>query len=313
MKFRSRYEGSGKARDQVSQEAESAYQQRTEKIASLERFITAETDRIMQGPATGDHLDCLFDTLLLWADQSTLLQKTDNHTGKAVRKWLLATLSSNLLKITEIAHDYTPQKYAKVKQWIASLADQVVIDYSGEHIEKINNHHYWAAWAVITAAAVLDDENLYSWAENIFILAMDQVEEGGYLPNELRRASRATLYHNYALAPLVGVAAFLRANGTDPFKYNDQALARLTSRVVHSVSTTNSFASKTGVKQIKYDLTGKGRITWVTLYMTIADLGPAELAKKCQTISESKFPLRSTRLGGDLRFIFLTKTGNNQQ
>lgn len=307
MEFRSRYEGSGKARDVINPQADQAYREATKSINELQKFVAQTTDRIIQKHARQDDVDCLIKTLVQWANQSTLLEKTDNLAGMAVRKWTLASLSSNLLKVWNILQEHgAPQDITRIRTWINTMADTVVSNYSNIPLKRINNHHYWAAWAVMTSAALLDRDDLYSWSKSMFATAMGQINSDGYLPNELRRNSRATLYHNYALAPLVGIAVFLDANGTNPFTFNDQALARLTAKVMESVDEKGqNLMQITGSEQKDTDLTVNGQLAWLAMYTTIADRGPTDVAEHCHHLITSGLTLRATRLGGDLEYLYL--------
>ncbi|MCM2681219.1 alginate lyase family protein [Echinimonas agarilytica] len=299
--FRSRYEGSGKARDQVNLKATQAYENQSQSITDFQKFVAKKVDLIVargRGKAT---MNCLLSNLDDWAENSDLLRPTDNHTGKAVRKWTLASVSSSLLKIDQLASDYDSKKYTKVKTWVGQMADQVVIDYSDRPLKKINNHDYWAAWGVITTAALLNREDLYVWSRNVFNTAMGQVDSEGFLANELRRASRAAMYHNYAVTPLVGIAAFLKVNGDDPASYHEDALDRLVNTVVVGVTNPKVFRQKTGVSQIDYDYLKNGRMSWLAIY---PDVSPNTSNADLVMLKKNAKPLASTRMGGDLTIIY---------
>ena len=300
LTFHSRYEGSDSARDKVNKKAELDYEEMTKSIRQLQFFVSKITDDIVTRSKTLDSLHCLFDGLLDWKNNSSLIEPTDNHSGKAVRKWTLAAISSSLLKLNIILDKHEPKKYAEVKVWLTDLAELVVKDYSNRPIKKINNHDYWAAWSVITTSAILDRADLYNWSKLVFRTAMQQVDSDGFLPNELRRQTRATMYHNYALMPLVGIAAFLDANNDKPFSYNQNALERLYSVVINSVHDPLLFERETGHKQIEYNFFESGRLSWLAIYSAIGDVD-----ENVKDMIEKVKPLVSSRLGGNLAIIYL--------
>lgn len=303
--FRSRYEGSDSARDQINVQAEQDYSQKTNRFTDLQRFLASETDAIIKSGQDNGRIDCILRTLIRWQETGDLLQPTENHTGKAIRKWTLAAISANLLKINHFAEEYDAPTFAVVKIWVGALADQVVRDYSDLPLKKINNHAYWAAWAVMTSAALLDRKDLFSWSKQMFSTAMSQVNDQGFLPNELRRKSRACLYHNYALTPLVGIAAFLQANDQDPFLPGKGALQRLAGVVLEGINDQELFAGVTGVQQVPYNLHFHGRLSWLAIYSTLDySFSQKMRAKFVRTIAES-MPLKSSRMGGDLGFLYL--------
>lgn len=304
--FRSRYEGSGHARDRVNPKAEQAYIHATVQCTQFEKFLATQTDAIIKGKTGGKTLECILTTLLSWAENSDLLGQTKNHTGKAVRKWTLAAISSNLLKIDAVASSYDANRYRRIKEWIAQLADQVVLDYSGLPPQKTNNHSYWAAWAVMSSAALLDRQDLFRWSQQIFIQAMNQIDDKGFLPNELRRRSRARLYHNYALTPLVGIAAFLQANDVNPFTFNNKGLARLATTVLRSLDDPDYFTQAAGAVQDEYDLKIKGRLSWLAIFSTLQHDALQTSLPELSLACEKFLPLKSHRLGGDMGFIYCT-------
>lgn len=303
--FRSRYEGSGQARDQLNVAAEQAYLDKNKPLIELQRFLAKETDAIIKGKADQESLDCVLQTLLMWAKESDLLQQTNNHTGKAARKWTLAAISSNLLKIDHMAEQYDAKSFSLIKVWVARLAEQVVADYSDISLKKTNNHSYWAAWAVMTSAALLDREDLFVWSKQMYSTAMGQVNNKGFLPNELRRKTRAGLYHNYALTPLMGIAAFLKANNVDPFQFNNNALLRLSDVVIESIDNLNIIEREAGAKQVPYNLKSKGRLSWLAIYRTLGDFSSRENSLRIEKLCYDLVPLKSSRMGGDVGFIYL--------
>ncbi len=303
--FRSRYEGSNSARDQINVRAEQDYTEKTKPFIDLQQFLASETDAIIKSGQDNGRIDCILRTLISWKKTGDLLQPTKNHTGKAIRKWTLAAISANLLKINHLAEEYNASKFAVVKIWVGALADQVVRDYSDLPLKKINNHAYWAAWAVMTSAALLDRKDLFSWSKQMFSTAMNQVNDRGFLPNELRRKSRALLYHNYALTPLVGIAAFLQANDQDPFLPGKGGLQRLTGVVLEGINNQELFAKVTGVPQVPYDLYLHGRLSWLAIYFTLDHSFSKKMRAKLARIREKSMPLKSSRMGGDLGFLYL--------
>jgi poly(beta-D-mannuronate) lyase len=305
MVFRSRYEGSDSARDQINPKAEKEYTAKTRPFTELQSFMARETDEIIKHGIDRRRMDCIFNALISWKTDSDILLPTRNHTGKAVRKWTLATISANLLKINRLAEQYDRDKFNIIKNWIRKLGEQVIRDYSGITQEKSNNHIYWAAWSVMVSAVLLNREEMFAWAAKIYSMAMNQIDEHGFLPNELRRKSRARLYHNYALAPLVGIAAFLKANNYDPLSTNKGALKRLVNRVVATIDNPQIFTLATGVRQAPYNMHIKGRLSWLAIYLDLDDSLSPEKYRELTGICLESLPLKSRRLGGDIGFLYL--------
>lgn len=300
LAFVSRYQGSDKARDTVNKQAEKVYKESTKATRDLQLFVSKKTDDILIRGNVLVGSDCILDALIDWKNNSSLLEDTENKTGIAVRKWTLSAISSSLLKINNILNQYHHDKYLEVKVWLENIAEKVIVDYSGRPLNKVNNHDYWAAWSVMATAGLLNRDDFYLWAKSVYITAMGQVGPQGFLANELRRQTRAAMYHNYALTPLVGVAAFMRANGDDPLTVNDGALYRLYSVVIQSTLDSAIFEEKTGHTQIDYDFFSSGRMAWLAIYRTLVgeDKSMTKLIDKAR-------PLSSSRLGGNLELVYM--------
>jgi poly(beta-D-mannuronate) lyase len=99
--------------------------------------------------------DCVVNGLDAWARAGALTAVAKNHTGKSMRKWALATLSSSWLQLKfSPAHplDRQQQKAADVEHWLSHLADLTVADWRDLPLKRVNNHSYWAAWAIMATA-----------------------------------------------------------------------------------------------------------------------------------------------------------------
>jgi hypothetical protein len=62
----------------------------------------------------------------------------------------------------------------------------------------------------MAASVALNRQDLFNWSVKEYRIAAGQIEADGTLPNERKRRERAAAYHNYALQPLVMIAALRR-------------------------------------------------------------------------------------------------------
>ncbi|MCG8609293.1 MAG: alginate lyase family protein, partial [Pseudomonadales bacterium] len=210
LNFRSKYEGSQTARDQLNKAAYKDYKTKTQDINQFEKRTNKLIDQFMNSGQT-KLLHCAVSGLRQWATAGALLSKDSNHTGRAIRKWVLGSVSGAYLRL----------KFSKsnplaglnndtdvIESWFTALAEQVIDDWDSPPLEKMNNHEYWAAWAVMSTSISLNRHDMFLWAIQQYLIAMGQITEEGYLPNELKRETRGLAYHNYSLNPLTMIAAF---------------------------------------------------------------------------------------------------------
>lgn len=301
LKFPSKYEGSDSARDDLNPKAYARYKQATAGINQMEKQVNAMvTHYLRHGDAAS--LRCSLDWLWAWARAGALEQPTTDHTGKSVRKWALASFASAWVRLKFSPSrplDVAPEKVRDIEPWLEDLTRQVVDDWRDQPLEKINNHEYWAAWAVMASAVALDRRDWFDWAVGQYRIAAKQVDRDGFLPNELKRDTRALAYHNYALGPLTMIAAFARANGVDLAPEGNRALDRLARRVLAGVDDPRPFEARTGRKQRLDELQEGSKFAWLEPYCW---LNRCEGAVSKRVIALR--PIKAYRLGGNLTELF---------
>lgn len=299
--FRSKYEGSDKARATLNEESEKAFREATKDITTLERGISKVVMQYMRD-GRPEQLDCALNMLTTWAEADALESTEFNHTGKSMRKWALGSMASAYLRLK--FSDSQPladrqQQAQVIERWFSKLGEQVVSDWSNLPLDKVNNHSYWAAWSVMATAVATDRRDLFDWAVKEFKVAANQVDKDGFLPNEVKRRQRALAYHNYALPPLAMIASFAQANGVDLRQENNAALKRLAERVLDGVKDPDDFASRGGQKQDMEDLRKDPKYAWLEPYCSLYACTPDVLEQK-----HEKQPFKTFRLGGDLTRVY---------
>lgn len=294
MAFGSKYAGSGKSRDRLNPFALLRYRHATADIDAFEKGLAANTDRHVRGEPGA--AACALAWLHAWAAADALAGEA-NAQGKAVRKWAVAAAAFHFLKIRD-AWGLDPAQAKAVRAWIARRADQVVADHAAIDPARMNNHLYWAAAAVAASAVVADRPDLLAWAEAVFGRAAAAIDADGVLATEMARGSRALEYHNYALAPLVMIAATGQANGHDLLALNDCALCRLATRVDAGLRNPDWFAARAGKAQETDAVDGK-LVPWVVPLSALCP-GDARLRELAARIG----PASSRRLGGNLTDLY---------
>jgi poly(beta-D-mannuronate) lyase len=298
LQFRSKYEGSDKSRSTFNASSDQAFRDATKDITTMERNTSKVVMQYMRD-GRPEQLDCALNMLTTWAKADALESTDFNHTGKSMRKWALGSMSSSYLrlKFSESHPLATRQQDAQViEAWFSKLGDQVVSDWNNLPLDKTNNHSYWAAWSVMSTSVATNRKDLFDWSVKEFKIAANQIDQQGFLPNELKRKQRALAYHNYALPPLAMIASFAQANGVDLRPENNGALKRLGDRVLAGVKDSGSeFQAKDGEKQDMTDLKTDMKFAWLEPYCSLYDCAPDTLEQK-----HKMQPFKNFRLGGDL-------------
>ncbi|MGE8469254.1 MAG: mannuronate-specific alginate lyase [Pseudomonas putida] len=301
LQFRSKYEGSDKARATLNRDSEQAFRDSTKEITTLERGVAKMVNQYMRDGRPAQ-LDCTLAWLGTWARADALMSTNYNHTGKSMRKWALGSMSGSWLRLKFSNSQPLAAHQAQaelIEKWFARLAEQTVRDWSGLPLAKINNHSYWAAWSVMATAVATDRRDLFDWAVKEYKVGANQVDDQGFLPNEVKRKQRALAYHNYALPPLAMIASFAKANGVDLRRENNFALQRLGEGVLAGARDPRHFAERAGEKQDMKDLKVDSKYAWLepwcALYQCVGDT----LERK-----HGMQPFDSFRLGGNLTRVY---------
>lgn len=301
LDFTSKYAGSDSARATLNPQAEREFHVQTKAITQLEKVVS----QVVTGFAHDGNparAECVVSGLDAWARADALTATTKNHTGKSMRKWALATLSSSWLQLKySPAHPLQTHKdaVAEVERWLGRLGDLTVADWRDLPLARVNNHSYWAAWAIMATAVVTDRRDLFDQSLAMYRTAANQVDSEGFLPNELRRKQRAFSYHNYAIEPLVMIALFARSNGVNVMAENNNALQRLGERTIAGFTAADAFAKKAGVPQDLAFTRQASSFAWLEGWCSLEHCDNA-LTHRLAVLR----PLHSTRLGGDLSWLF---------
>ena len=308
LDFPSKFQGSDKARDDLNKAADAEYKRRIAPIRNFERGFNQQVEDYMRAGHAGS-LECAIALLDAWSRDDALLGASTTHTGKSMRKWALGSTAASYLRLkfspSQPLRD-DPDVQQQAEQWMDRVAAKVVDEWSDQPLKKVNNHEYWAAWSVMATAVALNDRSYFEWAMKQFRIGASQIDEQGFLPNELSRDTRALYYHNYAITPLLMIAAFARAN-QEPIADDDaRALQRLANRILSGVDDPSAFSQSTGKLQNLADFSSNSKFAWMEIHCWT--LGCSEARRERM---ESLRPLKNYRLGGNLTELFAVRRASS--
>lgn len=235
LQLQSKYDQSDPTKSKLTDKAEATI--RIEEI--LRAYLGGLIKSVKRFGATSGDADaeialaCFDHWLDSWATGGALLNTDASNTGKAARKWMLASIASASLQMSALSGGvYKPSDQAL--NWITRMAQLVIFEYEGRRVESFrwfNNHDYWAAWAVAASAILLDRHDFLDWADACLRLAFRQAiiadeRNYAYFPLEVARGDLAADYSNYAFVPLTLLVEVAEAN-QKPLSEDESNIYRL--------------------------------------------------------------------------------------
>ncbi|NCO02882.1 MAG: hypothetical protein GW903_01675 [Alphaproteobacteria bacterium] len=283
----------------VDEQAQTLYKKQISDIRDFEIHIVGWSNNLAKGKSA-DMNFCALTWMHDWAKRDALYGVEESFQGEALRKWALATISTQYSLLSQSVI-MPPSDKEEIEDWIKALADQVMTDYARypNNKSRNNNHMYWAAWGVMAAGFAVNEPEYFNWAVLKYKKGVADIQKDGTLPLELERQGRAFLYHNFALSPLIMMAETAAQNGVDLYGENNGAIHKLVKRVVTDLDSKQAYiTAKSGKTQDMDGVVTSASLSWMAPYY-----------KRYKTHSLKKWvkkyePLKSSRLGGDLSYLF---------
>jgi len=191
------------------------------------------------------------------------------------------------------------ERARRIEGWFLRLSDGVRDYYTDREARKVNNHDYWAAWAVMSSAVATQDCDDWNWSMAKFDEAMGQINNGGYLPKELSRETRALEYMNYAMQPLTMIAVFAEVNGNSVYDRYQDSFRKMSGNVVAALDDPDRIERITGDEQVVDGLYKSWSLAWMEPWQ--ATWGSVE---GMPAFLDELRPMKSTRLGGDISYLY---------
>ena len=213
---------------------------------------------------------CAVAQIVALAEEHSLAGKMSSNQAYYVQGWVVGAIAIAYLKVRETGIA-TPQQTDAIAKWMESVGEQTKNYYDAHkragHGDGQNNHLYWAGVEIGAIGVVANNRKDFDWAMATYDNGVNQILPDGTLPLEMARGGRALHYHLYALAPLVLLAEFGKANHLDLYARANGAIHRLVKVSISGVQDPTVFDKATGVPQeISQPLSGD-QIGWAPPYL----------------------------------------------
>lgn len=233
---------------------------------------------------------CARQNLREWAAANALLEKPANFAGTRERLRFTTTIDFVLLRMKA---DNQPVEES-VRHWLREVNESIADDYGKRGL--YDNQRIWSGVAAETAALAVDSPKLTAYSNDVWQHAIAGISENGAITTEVRRQSRALLYHAYYLSALLYLREAREATGIKTTSKEAEAIRHLYMLVRAGTCEPKAFATATGLNIAQNPAPEDQDIS------SIAALAPdmAASAPSCQqSPATTYYPL----LGGDLQVI----------
>jgi poly(beta-D-mannuronate) lyase len=234
---------------------------------------------------------CALTWLEQWAQGRAMLGHIATSQAHYLRKWTLAGLALSYSKLKSQASE---QQKQNIEPWLNELA-YASLKHVLESKAPRNNHYYWVGLAVMATSNATNNSQLSESAKRIFIDALNDIQDDGTLPLEMRRAGKALTYHNYSLAPLVMMAELAKAQQEDWYAFRQYRLDLLITRVLNGLENPRDFELHTGQTQ---EIPRGSILGWILFAQKQRPLLATQMQKH---VSEKIW--RNPQLGGNLNLL----------
>lgn len=226
-----------------------AYTEAAKPAKSAALQIVTEAD-MFRDTGSREAARCTLGYVASLASQHAMTGRMSSAQSYYVQGWLAGAIAVAYLKVRDSGL-LTSAQQKTIVPWLGKLgqATRAWYDQAAQRKAQGNNHLYWAGMELAAIAAATNQSNDLQWAYAAYRSGIAQIQPDGTLPLEMARGSKALHYHLYALAPLVMIAEFAQANGTDLFAERDGALRKLAATSIAQTQDPSLFEKRTGVVQ----------------------------------------------------------------
>ncbi len=296
---------------EIDPDKKAKYEQEVKSVYNFAKSITSLSDLYVATPTERNEIaQCVAQQIELWAYTDAMLGEHPAPVGYHKSAQVLGAVSLTYLKLQEAENVDYPSVNNNLGQWLRALSQQVIDYYenmAGPNTSN-NNHRYWDSYHIGTAAIVLNDTELFSWAMQGLEIGINQIQENGTLPLEIQRGDRAHAYHLYALQALTGLAELAIKNKSSmpipyyPYSKNNGALTRLSNLLLNEEldKSTSVFPIKIAMKC--------HQSAWMEIYLRHSGRQPSIRADLATYIKAKRNACRDklyyTYLGGNMSLYY---------
>jgi hypothetical protein len=216
----------------------SAVLRNNELVLSLRTFTTEFARRVDGGSA--DDLRCADRMLQAWATSGALLRQPTSFAAIRERQRFGLGITVAAAKLRANGGRLSDASVS----WLHALDVAIMEDF--ERRKTIDNLAVWSASNAAALALVDSDADAVRYETDLWSAGLQQVGPDGWVPSELRRQSRALIYHQYYASALLFLRQLRIALGQPTTAAETAVLQRLIDRVEDALCDPSAMARAAG-------------------------------------------------------------------
>lgn len=208
-------------------------------LRGFTELLTRQVDGDARQP-TQDDLDCATKMLGNWAAAGALLQQPASFPAVRERQRFGLGITLAALKLRALGRKLD----AGVVAWLHALDTAVVDDFVRRRMT--DNLAVWSGANAASLAMIDGDQDARQYESMVWQEALRQIDAQGFVPSELRRKSRALLYHQYYASALLFLRRLRSGLGQSSTAGDQADLRRLVDRVETSLCDPEAMVRASG-------------------------------------------------------------------
>lgn len=304
LSYGSRYTDDSATRSEIDADGAAQADDALRPVDDFLRDLTETANGVFEDGADATAIaDCVVSQIAVWADADAL-SDLQSETSNLTVGSRLAGFGLVLMQVLPHASD--TDQIAVINDWLRRLAltQTRFWETDAPNGARQGNLRAWAALGGASAAAVLDDAALRSWAAWSVSNVLCSANPDGSLPQEMGRGSFALHYQLHAIAPLVVATLLLHRQGVDLQNTCDGALGRVVAFAVNDLDSGAATQAITGEVQSYFDGTDtlEGfNLAFIEPYLQLDQMPDRDALDQ---LAESYRPLGYSKLGGNQTLIW---------
>ena len=208
-----------------------------QQILPLRNFVT-DASRRADSADRADQ-ECAFAMMLDWAKNRAMTVPPADFGGLRELERFGISLNIIALKLRADGLNIDP-----LLGWLGDLSHMVIERFGTR--DRVDNLYVWSGVDAASYALLSGDNLARRHANDVWTRGIAAIRPDGYVDSELRRGSRALLYHAYNLSALLTLRAFRAALGESLTASERSQIMRLVDRVGGSLCDPSAMAAASG-------------------------------------------------------------------